>query len=342
LRLTRSLECGYKEKKETEETEMKRKVFLMVSVVVMVVVIFAACGGATNNDTPATNESTPAPVTNANESTPAPVTNETATNETLPVQAPTGTIHVITREAGSGTRDAFTEITGIHADGVDRTWDEAAVGTGTGAIITAIAENVMAMGYISLGALRDDVRAIPVNGVEATAENIIGGTYPLYRSFYLAVPSEISELAQDFIAFIESVEGQEIITANGYIATAENPQPFAGGGLTGSLEIEGSTSVSPLMNYIVAAYNAKFPGVTIDVHSTGSGAGITAAMDGRVDFGISSRALREGELAVVDSVTIAHDGIAVIINPTNGIPSVSVEEIRDIFMGELTRWEDIN
>lgn len=256
---------------------------------------------------------------------------------------PTGAIHVFTREAGSGTRDAFVEVTGILYDGEDRTWDEAPVATGTGAVITRISENVAAMGYISLGALREGVRAVPVNGVEATVDNIRAGTYPLFRSFYMAVPNELSELAQSFIDFIESQEGQEIIFAQGYIATVYNPVPFTGSGLSGSLEIEGSTSVAPLMNTLRAAFVAAVGGdVVVDVHSTGSGAGITAAIDGRVDIGMSSRALREGELAQVNSVVMAHDGIAVIVNPSNAIASVSVDEIRQIFMGELTRWQDIN
>jgi len=333
---------------------MRRKGLLIVAVLVAAMfAVFVACSGGneSNGGTPNTNNNAnataPATTTAPTElTTPEEVTTpEEANNRTEAapaVQLPTGAIHVITREAGSGTRDAFVEVTGILADGEDRTWEEAPVGTGTGAIITTIAENTAAMGYISLGALRDDVRAVAVNGVEATADNIINGTYPLFRSFYLALPAELNDLAKDFIRFIESEEGQAIIAGRGYIATVENPKPFEVLNFYGKLEIEGSTSVSPLMNYLVAAYVIHNDGVTIDVHSTGSGAGITAAMDGRVHFGMSSRALREGELAVVDSLTIAHDGIAVIVNPTNGIPSVSVDEIRQIFMGEITRWDNIN
>ena len=329
---------------------MKKNFLIVTVLVVAAFTFFAACGGAneSSSGTPGTNN-TNANVnatTSAATPTEAPATTPAETNggnEAAPAaQLPTGAIHVITREAGSGTRDAFVEVTGIFADGEDRTWEEAPVGTGTGAIITTIAENTAAMGYISLGALRDDVRAVAVNGVEATADNIINGTYPLFRSFYLALPAELNDLAKDFIRFIESEEGQAIIAGRGYIATVENPKPFEVLNFYGKLEIEGSTSVSPLMNYLVAAYVIHNDGVTIDVHSTGSGAGITAAMDGRVHFGMSSRALREGELAVVDSLTIAHDGIAVIVNPTNGIPSVSVDEIRQIFMGEITRWDNIN
>jgi len=254
---------------------------------------------------------------------------------------PTGAIHVITREDGSGTRDAFVEVTGVFEDGVDRTWVEALVETGTGAVITSVAGNPAAIGYISLGALRDDVRALPVNGVEATVANVLDGTYSLFRSFYLALPRELSELAQDFLDFIVSAEGQAEIANRGFIPVVDNPTPFAGGGLTGTLVIEGSTSVAPLMGNLAALYMGLNEGVTIDVHSTGSGAGITAAIEGRVDIGMTSRALRETELESVDSFLVNHDGIAVIVNLENGLPSITTEEIRDIYIGELTRWENI-
>jgi len=298
-----------------------------LTIFLVLALVLVGCGTGTPAPTPATPS--PAPATPAPAAEPSPE-----------VDGPTGAIHVITREAGSGTRGAFVEVTGVELDGEDRTWDEAIVETGTGAVITAVAGNPASMGYISLGALRDDVRALPINGVEASVGNVQNGSYPLYRSFYMAVPREISDLAQDFIDFVLSAEGQEIV-AGSYIPAVASPAPFAGGGLTGTLEIEGSTSVAPLMNTIAQAYMDLNPGVTIDVHSTGSGAGITGAMEGRVDIGMSSRALRDTELEQVDSITMNHDGIAVIVHPTNELASVSTDEVRDIFIGELTRWENI-
>jgi len=267
--------------------------------------------------------------------------NDTGNPSPANPDTPTGAIHVITREDGSGTRDAFVEVTGVFQDGVDRTWTEALVETGTGAVITSVAGNPAAIGYISLGALRDDVRALPVNGVDATVANVLNGSYSLFRSFYLALPGELSELAQDFLSFIQSAEGQAEIANRGFIPVVDSPVPFAGGGLTGTLVIEGSTSVAPLIGNLAALYRELNPGVTIDVHSTGSGAGITAASEGRVDIGMTSRALRETELAYVDSFLVNHDGIAVIVNLDNRLSSIATEEIRDIFMGELTRWENI-
>jgi len=299
------------------------KKVLILAILVLGLVALAAC----NNDDDASGSSDSG--TAADTSTPT-------------TSVPSGAIHVITREDGSGTRDAFVNVTGIYQDGVDHTWTEALVETGTGSIITSVAGNPAAMGYISLGALRDDVRAVPVDGVEATVANVLNGTYTLFRSFYLALPNELSGLAQDFLDFIVSEEGQAEIQRRGFITVVENPVAYTGGGLSGTLVIEGSTSVAPLMGYVVAAYRELNPGVTIDVHSTGSGAGITAAIEGRVDIGMTSRALRETELASVDGFLMNHDGLAVIVHPSNGLANITTEAIRDIFMGELTRWENID
>lgn len=295
---------------------MKKKLALVTMLVIAGVVFFTGCAGTGNE-------------------TEAPVASDTA-------EVPTGVIHVITREDGSGTRDAFVNVTGIYEGGVDRTWEEALVSTGTGAVLTSVGDNPLAMGYISLGALREGVRAVPVNGVSASVDTVRDRSYPLFRSFYMAIPAEPSDLAQDFINFVLSAEGQAVIAGKGFISPIENLEPFTGGGLTGTLGIEGSTSVAPLMNAVATAYTALFDGVTVDVHSTGSGAGITAAIDGRVDIGLSSRSLRDTELAKVDSITMAHDGLAVIVHPSNPLANITVDEVRDIFIGELTRWEALN
>lgn len=253
----------------------------------------------------------------------------------------TGPIDVISREAGSGTRGAFIEILGIEEGGVDRTYIEAVIQTGTGSVITAVAGNESAIGYISLGALRDDVRAVPINGVAPSSVTVQNGTYPLYRNFNLAVPRELSPLAQDFLDFILSAEGQAIVSA-GYIAVGADLPAFTGGGIAGNLEITGSTSVAPLMESLAVAYMELNSGVRIEVHSSGSGAGITDAIEGRADFGLSSRELRESELQAVDSIVMAHDGLAVIVHNDNPVASLTPEQVRDIFMGELTGWENAN
>jgi len=261
-----------------------------------------------------------------------------------PPVAPTGAISVFTREDGSGTRSAFIELTGVYEGGADRTLNSATVASGTGRIINAVAGNPLSIGYISLGAMRGDVRALPVNGAAPSLEAVINGTYPLVRSLHIAVPTKVSFLAQDFIDFILSAAGQEIISGRGYVSPIQNPPAYVGSGMSGTIQIEGSTSAAPVMRILADAYTALHGAgnVRIEIRSTGSGAGITAAREGRVDIGMSSRSIRGAELDELSaSIVMAHDGIAVIVHPTNGLPSVSVDEIRQIFMGEAARWDSI-
>jgi len=253
-------------------------------------------------------------------------------------------ISVFTREGGSGTRSAFIELTGIYDGGVDRTLNRATVASGTGAITNAVAENPFSIGYISLGAMRDSVRALPVDGVTPSVEAVINGTYPLFRNFYIAVPTKVSALTQDFIDFILSTQGQEIISGQGYVSPMQNPLAYTGSGMRGTIHVEGSTSVAPVMRTLADAYMALHGAadVRVEVRSTGSGAGITAAREGSVDIGMSSRSIRRAEREELRaSIVMAYDGIAVIVHPTNGLSSVSVDEIRQIFMGEVARWEDM-
>jgi len=253
-------------------------------------------------------------------------------------------IYVFTREDGSGTRGAFIELTGIYEGGVDRTLSSATVASGTGAITRAVAGNPLSIGYISLGAMRDSVRALPVDGVTPSVEAVVNGTYPLFRNFYIAVPTKVSTLAQDFIDFILSAQGQKIISGQGYVSPTQNPQVYTGSGMRGTIHIEGSTSVAPVMRTLADAYMALHGtgNVRIDIHSTGSGAGITAAREGRADIGMSSRSIRGAEREELRaSIAMAYDGIAVIVHPTNDLSSISVDEIRQIFMGKVTRWEDM-
>jgi len=261
-----------------------------------------------------------------------------------PPVAPIGLIRVFTREEESGTRSAFTEITGIQHGGVDRTQSGAIIVSGTGAMNNAVSGNVLSIGYISLGAIRSDVRALPVNGVIPSVETVVDGTYPLFRNFYIVLPTQENALAQDFIDFILGAAGQEIISGRGYISPINNPPIYSGSGMKGTLQIEGSTSVAPVMGALADAYMA-FHGsgnVRIEMRSTGSGAGITAAIEGSIDIGMSSRSLRSAELAELsDAIVIAHDGIAVIVHLTNGLESASVDDIRRIFMGEVARWEEL-
>ena len=262
-------------------------------------------------------------------------------------------INVISREDGSGTRGAFIELFGIeqkNAEGkkIDYTTDDCDITNSTSVMMTSVAGNDCAIGYISLGSMNDTVKALKIDGVEASVENIKNGTYKVARPFNIATKAEVSDAAADFIAFIMSAEGQAVIEANGYIAVVEEAQSFAGGKLSskiisGKIVIAGSSSVTPVMEKLAEAYEAINPGVEIELQQSDSSSGMTSAIDGVCDIGMASRALKDSEIEKgLTGLTIAMDGIAVIVsldNPVNGLTS---EQVRDIYMGEITDWSEVN
>lgn len=254
-------------------------------------------------------------------------------------------IVVISREEGSGTRGAFVEITGIEAkdelgNTVDRTYEEAIVYNGTNQVLTAVAGNEYAIGYVSTGSLNDTVRALKIDGVEPTSENIKNGSYKIARPFNIATKGDVSEVTQDFIDFIMSKEGQEIIS-HSFIAIDDNALPYAGSKPSGKVIVAGSTSVTPVMEKLREAYLEINPNAEIEIHSTGSSAGMQAAINGTADIGMASRDLKDSEKAELEDLAIAIDGIAIINNPANTIDDLTLEQVTKIFTGEITKWSDI-
>ena len=257
-------------------------------------------------------------------------------------------INVISREDGSGTRGAFVELFGIeqkNAEGkkVDYTTDECDITNSTSVMMTSVAGNDCAIGYISLGSLNDTVKALAIDGAEATVENIKAGTYNVARPFNIATLAGTSEAAQDFIAFIMSAEGQAVIEAKGYIAVVENAAAFEGGKVSGKIVIAGSSSVTPVMEKLAEAYMAINSNVEIELQQSDSSSGMTSTRDGVCDIGMASRELKDSELeAGLVPMTIAMDGIAVIVSNDNEVNGLTTEQVRDIYMGEITEWSDVN
>ncbi len=264
----------------------------------------------------------------------------------------TQTISVVSREEGSGTRGAFIELTGIAtkgADGkeVDNTYLEADFVNSTSLVMTTVASNEYAIGYASLSSVlaNDTVKALKVNGVVASTEDILSQAYPIARPFNIVTKGELTdEIAKDFYAFIMSKEGQKVVGDNGLVPvdTAETPA-YEGKALEGKLTVGGSTSVTPIMEKLAEAYNVLQPKVVIDLQSTGSTAGVTGALDGTYQLGMASRGLKDSEKenGAVGTV-IAMDGIAVIVHPDNPIEDLTVEQIRQVFVGEVTTWDALN
>ena len=236
-------------------------------------------------------------------------------------------ITVVSREEGSGTRDGFTELMGIKVDDVDNTTSAAEISNSTSVVMTTVAGNANAIGYISLGSLNDTVKAVKVDGVEATVENILADKYPIYRPFNIVTNSnnDLSALAQDFITFIMSKQGQDIITEEGYISEAESPAEYTQqNGLSGRIVLAGSTSVSPVMETLADAYKEMYPDVEIEIQQTGSGAGITSTIEGACDIGMASRAIKDEELAEgLEPTKISIDGNSVVVNTDNSVEDLT-------------------
>lgn len=254
-----------------------------------------------------------------------------------------GTISVISREDGSGTRGAFVELMGIaDKDGNDQTCDAAEITNSTSVMMTTVAGNEAAIGYVSLGSLSDSVKAVSVDGVEASVENINNGTYTVKRPFNLVyTEGSLRAPAQDFLTYILSDDGQKVISDNGYIAV-KTGGAYHTSEQSGKITLAGSTSVAPVMEKLADAYKALHPEVSIEIQQTGSSAGISSATEGVCDLGMSSRELTDEEAAALQSVTIAMDGIAVIVNNANPVANLTSEQIRAIFTGEVTRWSEVN
>ena len=249
-------------------------------------------------------------------------------------------ITVVSREDGSGTRGAFTELMGIMVDDVDNTTPNAEISQSTSVVVTTVAGNKNAIGYISLASLDDSVKAIKVDGIEPTVDNIKAGTYPVSRPFLVVTNDKLNDLTKDFIGFIMSSEGQTVITEDGCIAVDDEAAAYeTKSGLKGKIAVGGSTSVAPVMQKLADAYKAINPDVEIEIQQTGSGAGITATIEGAVDLGMSSRELKDEEKDKgIEGLTIAMDGIAVIVNKENTVEDLTSEQIRQIFTGEVTEW----
>ena len=259
--------------------------------------------------------------------------------------SPSGEVSVYSREDGSGTRGAFIELFGIeekdaNGDKVDLTTPTAAITNSTSVMMTSVAGDANAIGYISLGSLNNTVKALSIDGAEATAENVKSGTYKVARPFNIVTKDGVSDVAQDFIDYIMSSDGQKVVEENGCISVADNAGSYKASGKSGKIVIAGSSSVTPVMEKLAEAYKALNPDVAIEVNQSDSTTGVNMATEGTCDIGMVSRELKDSESGVKATV-IAQDGIAVIVNPDASIDELTSDQVKGIYTGELTTWEDV-
>ncbi|AMB99423.1 phosphate ABC transporter substrate-binding protein [Aerococcus urinaehominis] len=252
-------------------------------------------------------------------------------------------IFVISREEGSGTRDAFTEITGVlDENDVDNTDPNATIQNGTDQVITAVSEDPNAIGYISLGSLNDSVKALQVEGVAPSEEAVADGSYKIARPFNIVYKDNLEGAAKDFHDFIFSAEGQQIALDEGYVPVKSDAAAYAGdGSQSGTINVVGSTSVAPVLEKMAEEYMKLNSGVQVNITANGSSAGVEAAQNGTADIGMASRALSEEEAGKVTGEAIAMDGIAVIVNNDNQVSNLSLDQVRDIFTGTITSWTEV-
>ena len=318
---------------------MKRKSVAAVVTAAAMMMSLAACGSSASESAPAA-EST------------AASTSEAASSEAASEEAPAADfdadqdITVISREDGSGTRGAFIELTGVeekNADGqkVDNTTEAAAIQSSTNGVMTAVANDETAIGYISLGSLNDSVKAVKVGGVEASAETVKDGSYTLARPFNIVTNGEATDpVAVDFIAYCLSKDGQALATEEGYVGS--EGEDYTSAQPEGKITVGGSTSVSPLMEKLIEAYKTVNPNAELELLTSDSTTGVSGALDGSYTIGMASRELKDSETeGGAVSTVLAQDGIAVVVNPANSVEDLTVDQIKGIYTGELTVWSDV-
>lgn len=255
-------------------------------------------------------------------------------------------INVTSREDGSGTRGAFIELFGIEEKDssgakVDKTTSSAAITNSTAVMMTTVANDKDAIGYISLGSVNDTVKALKIDGAEPTAQAVKDGTYKVSRPFNVITKGELSAVAQDFLDYIMSSDGQKIVSDNGYI-DVESTGAYTAKGLSGKVTVAGSSSVTPVMEKLAEAYKALNPDVTIEVNQSDSTTGVTSTIEGACDLGMASRELKDSEASQgVEAKVIATDGIAVIVNKDNKVDDLTSDQVKKIFTGEVAKWSEI-
>ena len=290
--------------------KMTKKVLGMVLCGVMTVGMITGCGGS---DSSTTND--------------AGNTSADAAQE----------ISVVSREDGSGTRGAFVELFGVE----DKTTEEATIANSTEIVMTTVAGDKNAIGYCSLGSLNDSVKGLKIDGAEPTVDNINNGSYAIARPFNIATKDKKSEVTKDFINYILSEDGQKVIESNGYIK-ASDAGAFKSNGAKGKIVVAGSSSVTPVMEKLAEGYKTVNDKVEIEVQQSDSTTGMTSAIDGLCDIGMASRDLKDSETeAGLTATVIAKDGIAVIVNNDSGVEELTSEQVKDVYTGNITTWEDL-
>ena len=324
--------------KRGEKNIMKRKVIAITLTAMMAAGMLAGCGSSDSSSSLAADTTKEASATEADGSTDG---DSNAAGGDF-----SGQISVISREDGSGTRGAFIELFGVEekndaGEKVDNTTVDAQITNNTSVMMSTVAGNQYAIGYISLGSLNDEVKALKIDGAEASAENVENGSYKVSRPFNIVTKDGLSADAQDFMDYILSTDGQQVVSDDGYIAIKDT-KAYEGSCSGEKVVVAGSSSVTPLMEKLKEAYTKVNSNANIEVQQSDSTTGITSASDGLCDIGMASRDLKDEEKSSgLTATVIATDGIAVIVNKENPTDGLTSDQVKSIYVGDTTDWADV-
>ena len=332
--------------------KMKKKVMCMLLTGMMAAGMIAGCGNSGNASASAGADTNTDASADAADSSADQTADTTAADTTADTTASgdfdnSEYINVVSREDGSGTRGAFIELFGVEekndaGEKIDNTTDEAIITNSTDVMLTTVAGDEYSIGYVSLGSLNDSVKAVSIDGAEATVDNIKSGDYTIARPFNIATKGTPSDVAQDFINFIMSADGQAVISDNKYIPVDDGAAAFESNGASGKIVVAGSSSVTPVMEKLKEAYAAVNSDAEIEIQESDSTTGMTAAMDGTCDIGMASRELKDSETeGGLTATVIAMDGIAVVVNNDNPTKDLSKDTVKGIYTGEITSWDGV-
>lgn len=292
----------------------KKVIFVMIALVIALTAVLAACGGEKD-------------------------------------------IAVIARTSGSGTRDAFESIVKSE-DGT--ALKDAGLMKGaleqdkTSTVISLVSSTKTGIGYVSLGSVDDSVKVLKVEGVEATAENVLSGDYKMQRPFVImtskAMGENLTAATRDFLAFLRSTQAQDVVEEEGYVRQDEGATEYTApaSAVSGTVSISGSTSVDPLMDKLIGKYKeiggASVAGVEISKNCQGTSHGISAVKADKTGnvIGLGSSAVKEADEAEIAHFEIALDAIAVIVNPENTLEDITIAQLFDIYTGKTVKFSALS
>jgi len=252
-------------------------------------------------------------------------------------------IVVIGRDSNSGTRATFEELVLDDADPVNTMLEMSS----NGEVHDTVKTTPGAIGYCGLGYVDSEIKGLKVReaadseAVEPSVDTVLDDSYPISRNLNMFTKGEPNKLAKAFLDFVKSSEGQDIVEDEGFVPLATSG---GSGGLSGSITIAGSTTVLPIAAASAEEFMNLNSKVTIYVSGGGSSVGVRSVGQGTADIGMASRELKSSEIADypdLEQHVVAKDGIAVIIHKDNPVNNLTMDQIKGIYNGTYTNWQEV-